>query len=359
MPHICFMNTTPFWGGGERSHLEKAVAFAKRGYQVTVIADPQGPLYAKAQAAGLSGHALALGKLSFLNPFAYIRLARFFKKAKVDAVVFNSSNDLKVGAIAARRAGIPHVVYLRGLAMPIRNTHLNRYLLGTALTRVIANSAATKRMVLDTLPIPSEKVSVVHHGIDLSAGFPSAERPGRSRLVLGNAGRLTAQKAQHELVELGRLLRERGIDFELHIAGEGEARGTLEAQITEHDLVDQITLHGFVADMPAFYQSLDAFVLSSHWEGYGFVLVEAMRNGLPVLAYDTSSNPEIVANGQTGYLVPTGDVAALADKVVLLKKDQDWRREMGRAGQRRVRQRFELERQLDLFEAAVFGQEIS
>ena len=355
MAHLCFFNTTPFWGGGERSHLDKALAFARRGHRVTVVADPTAPLYAKAQAGGLVVYGVRLGKLSFLNPFAYAKLMRLFRRTAPDAVVFNSSNDLKVGGIAARRAGVGSIVYLRGLAVPVRNTLLNRYLLGTVLTRIIANSAATKATLLAHLPLPEDKIVVVHHGIDLSGPVPSAERAPAPPIILGNAGRLTAQKAQHELIELATHLRSRNIPFEIRIAGQGELHDELQAKIVAADLQNHVQLLGFVDDMSAFYRSLHVFVLTSHWEGYGFVLVEAMRQGLPVLAYDASSNPEIVANGQTGYLVPLGDVAALTDKVQLLYKDADWRAEMGRAGQRRVRQRFELERQLDLFEAALLG----
>ena len=359
MAHLCFLNTTPFWGGGERSHLDKAVAFAGRGHRVTVVAAPGGPLFDEARAAGLDTFGLRLSKWSFLNPLRYHRLTRLLRRWRPDAVIINSSNDLKVGGISARRAGVPRIVYLRGLAVPVKHTALNRYLLGSVLTGIIANSAATKRLLLEQHPAIDDKMTVVHHGIAWETPPPSAERPDRERLVLGNAGRLTAQKAQRELIELAAELRRRGIPFELRIAGEGELRGALAHQIRAAGLSEHVRLDGFVADMPAFYQSLDVFVLSSHWEGYGFVLVEAMKQGLPVLAYDTSSNPEIVVNGQTGYLVPVGDIAELANKVVLLQKDPDWRRELGRAGQRRVRQRFELERQLDLFEAAVFGQEVS
>lgn len=349
------MNTTPFWGGGERSHLEKATALARRGYRVSVVAHPSGPLLARARGAGLETFGLALGALAYLNPLTHRRLARYWRADRPDAVVLNASADLKVGAPAARRAGVPHVAYLRGLAVPIRNTPLNRYLLGRCCTRVVANSAATRATVLAHLPLDPAKVAVVHHGIDLSGERPAppAPRPGRP-FVVGNAGRLTAQKAQSELVAATAVLRRRDLDVAVRIAGEGELRGALEAQIAADELMGHVRLEGFVADMAGFYRDLDAFALTSHWEGYGFVLVEAMRYGLPVVAYDTSSNPEVVADGVTGHLVPVGDVEAFAARLAELAADPARRRAMGLAGQARVRERFELERQLDALLAEVF-----
>lgn len=356
VPHVTFINTTPFWGGGERSHLEKAVALRRRGHRVSVVAHPGGRLLARAAAAGLETFPLALGKLSPLNPLAHLRLGRYLRRVRPEAVVLNASADLKVGAPAARSAGVRRIVYLRGLDVPIKNTPLNRYLIGRRVTRVIANSEATRRTVLERLPLPAEKVAVVYHGIDLSGGPPPPPSSGGDGpVVIGSAGRLTAQKAQHELIAAAAVLRKRGLNFELRIAGEGELGGLLQREIARLDLGAHVRLLGFVDDMDDFYDGLDVFALTSHWEGYGFVLVEAMRRGLPVVAYDVSSNPEIVAAGVTGHLVPVGDVEAFAERLATLSADPDRRRALGAAGWARVQACFELERQLDAFAALVLG----
>lgn len=356
MPTVTFINTTPFWGGGERSHLEKAVALRRRGHAVTVVAHPSGPLLARARAAGLPSLALALGKLSPLDPRKHLRLARYLRDVAPDAVVLNASADLKVGAPAARRAGVPRIVYLRGLDAPIRDTAPNRYLIGRCVTHVIANSEATRSRVLGELPIDPAKVMVVYHGIDLSAPPPAARTGAPAGpLVIGNAGRLTAQKAQHELIDAAALLRERGVDCQVRIAGEGARREDLAEHISRLRLGERVRLLGFVDDMDAFYRELDVFALTSHWEGFGFALVEAMRHGLPVVAYATSSNPEIVADGLTGVLVAPGDVMALAEALAQLAADPARRRALGEAGRARVAERFDLERQLDAFAAVVLG----
>jgi len=108
-----------------------------------------------------------------------------------------------------------------------------------------------------------------------------------------------------------------------------------------------VVLMGFVEDMPAFMRSIDIFLLSSHWEGFGFVLAEAMANQKPVVAYSVSSNPEIVEQGVTGILVSPSDIPAFAAAVMKLAEDPVIRNDQGVAGRARVLEKFSFSRQLN------------
>ena len=106
---------------------------------------------------------------------------------------------------------------------------------------------------------------------------------------------------------------------------------------------DQITFAGFISDVHGFMQSLDIFVLPSYWEGFGYVLVEAMVNALPVVAFNITSNPEIIDDKNTGFLCEPGNTNELVEKTNFLIRKPKLRDKMGKAGKERVFSLFTIE----------------
>jgi glycosyltransferase involved in cell wall biosynthesis len=219
----------------------------------------------------------------------------------------------------------------------------------TACTHLIANSEETKRTMLQHLGkyIPSEKVGVIYHGIDaklLEVEGPQLsvviERAKGKGLILGNAGRLTEQKGQKHLIEVAKILKAEGQNFTLFIAGTGELESELTSLILKNNLENQVVLLGFVADMEAFMRSIDIFLLASSWEGFGFVIVEAMAKGKPVVAFDITSNPEIISDGKTGLLTTHLDINDFANKTMQLINVAPVRQQMGELAKQSVVERF-------------------
>ena len=127
-----------------------------------------------------------------------------------------------------------------------------------------------------------------------------------------SVGRLTEQKDFETLIRAFALLRSRRA-CRLVILGEGALRERLERLVTELGLHGAVLLPGFMANPFAWMRTSRVFVMSSAWEGFGNVLVEAMASGTPVVATDCHSGPsEILEGGRWGRLVPVGDVAAMA-----------------------------------------------
>lgn len=350
---ICFFNTNKAWGGGEKWHFENARGLRDRGYRVCVVAYKDGPLHAKALEAGISSFGLALNNFSFLNPLHLRRIRRIFSQTGTALALFNLARDIKAGGLAARQAGVKRRIYRRGSAIPVKNSFLNRYFFKTVVTEIISNSHETARTLTCLNPAAAEKkITVLYNGIDTGRFSPLYRpiRPDRP-LVIGNVGRLSPQKAQHHLIELAGLLRAGRIPFVIRVAGEGELRENLAAATRAESLQEHLRWEGFVADIPAFLNSLDVFVLTSHWEGFGYVLIEAMLCGLPVIAFNISSNPEIVEDGKTGYLVPAYDVPGLARCIELLRSDPAQAKEMGLRGRKRALELFDFQKSLDRLEA--------
>jgi glycosyltransferase involved in cell wall biosynthesis len=357
MTNICFMNTNPAWGGGEKWRRDMALTARDRGYGVFAVAAP-----GLEQEDGLDREPgvqtlrLTIGNTSFLNPATLLRLAGFFTRRRIDHLVLSLPSDLKAGGLAGHVAGVPDIIYRRGIGIPTRNTVLNRFLYGRIITKLICNSEDTRRQVLKNNAglIPPERVHILYGGLDLEAldageAQPLIPRRG-SEVVVGAAGRLTEQKGHHLLLEAAQVLKDRGRDVRFVIAGKGELASELKARARELGVADAVEFAGFVTDMKRFLAGLDVFALPSLWEGFGFAQVEAMAMGLPVAAFDVSSIPEVVAHEETGLLAPAGDARALAEHLDRLVLDEKLRRGMGEAGRLRARERFELQSAFDGFE---------
>jgi len=138
-----------------------------------------------------------------------------------------------------------------------------------------------------------------------------------SEVVILGAGRLTEQKEFSTLIRALSYIRDKGRTCRLIIIGEGEAREDLESLIHNLGLEGAVSLPGFVKNPYDFMRAADVFVLSSRWEGFGNVLVEAMACGTPVVSTDCPNGPaEILEEGKWGRLVPVADDKALAQAII-------------------------------------------
>lgn len=356
---LCFFNTNVPWGGGEHWHLESALLARDKGYRVCVVA-AKGSVLAQRlkEHKGITLFAVELGALAFLNPHTMLRLVSLFRQQQVDAVLLCLPRDVKAGGMAARLAGVRDIIYRRGIAVPVQDSLFNRFLYRHVLTKLIVNSEETRRCVLSENQqlLPHERIHLIYNGFDVAAfdarrSAPLAQRrPGE--LVIGTAGRLTAQKGQHLLIEAVALLRSEAPPFRLLIAGAGELEAELKAQVQRLGLQDCLDFLGFVTDMKAFHQSLDIFTLPSLWEGFGFVLAEAMCMGRPVAAFDVSSIPEVVTDNVTGLLCPP-DAGLLARNLLRLMQDKRLRKRLGMQGRERVLAHFEVHKTFADLEACL------
>lgn len=165
--------------------------------------------------------------------------------------------------------------------------------------------------------VPSERVHFVPNAVKiptaLASPFTEAGRPPR----IVAAGRLHPKKGFDVLIAAAALLRDRGLAFEVEIAGEGDERGKLEGLIAEHGLGDRVRLVGW-RDASAFLATGDVFAFPSYQEGFPLVLLEAMAVGLPVASSKIPGPDEMIIDGDSGRLLPPGDAGALADALAAL-----------------------------------------
>jgi glycosyltransferase involved in cell wall biosynthesis len=196
-----------------------------------------------------------------------------------------------------------------------------------------------------------QKVVVLPLGVDLDAYRPrsSPRRDHGEPFRLLSVGRLSAPKGYPILIEAVALLRGRGRNVRLTLVGEGPLRTTLERQIAVRGLGDLIHLAGACNHdrVVSFYDSSDAFVLSSFLEGIPVVLMEAMAMELPCVATWITGIPEIIETEVEGLLVPPASAGAIADAVARLMEDPEGARRLGVAGRRKVLAKYHLGRNVE------------
>lgn len=203
------------------------------------------------------------------------------------------------------------------------------------------------------------KVQVVHCGLDnaFHQGLPIPV-PVAPRLVC--VGRLCEQKGQLLLVEAARLLRDSGQSLELVLAGDGEMRTDIERLVAECGLQQQVRITGWVSaeQVRAELQAARALVLPSFAEGLPVVIMEAMALHRPVLSTYVAGIPELVQNGQHGWLFSAGDVHALAQAMrECLQASPEALQAMGRAAHQRVLERHNIDTEAAKL-AALFRQAV-
>lgn len=344
--NLVFFNSNKAWGGGEKWHFEMAIAMAERKMQVCVAGNTKAPFIQKAQQAKLNTQTFKVFGLSFLNPVKLWQVCNFFKKNATDIVILNMSMDLKLAGIAARLAGVKHIIYRRGSAIPIKNKVLNRFLFKYIVTQVLANSEETKRTVLSNNPklFPKEKIRVIYNGLDLSRFASPKEKPVTQTVILGNLARLSKQKGQKYLIPLAKKLKLQNVNFKIRIGGIGELEQELKQRVETEKLADVIEFTGFVNDPKKFLETLDIFVFPSVWEGFGFSIIEAKLCQKPVVAFAMSSNPEVIVDGVDGFLVPPLDENAFYERTLQLITDARLRNAMGIRGREDAIKRFSQEK---------------
>lgn len=152
-------------------------------------------------------------------------------------------------------------------------------------------------------------------------------------------GRLSMQKNYASLIQSFRKVVDRHPDWTLEIYGEGEQKVALLTLIAKLKLEKHVFLKGFSSQVKEVMSQSSIFVLSSIFEGFGLVIVEAMSCGLPVVSYACPCGPkDIISEGKDGYLVPVNDEEALAEKICLLIEDEEKRKEMGKAAKAKAEQ---------------------
>ena len=323
-----------------------------RRQRAALAAHPEGELYRRmSEGTDL----IPLAPRNEIDLAAAWRLSRVLKQLRPDIIHAHDPHGVAMAATALSIASPtpePPLVASRRIEFRIAHNSFSRWKYDRVACFIAISEAVRERLIADG--IPRQKTTVVHEGVDVEriVRLPTANVHAALFLpthapVVGNIGALVAQKGQQHLVDAAAIVIRAVPDARFVILGEGELRPSLEEQIKRKHLERHVFLAGFRPDVLELLKGIDLFALSSLQEGLCTSLVDAMAASKAAVATRVGGVPEVVAERETGLLVPPRDHEALADGIIALLKDNARRTSMGEAGLKRARKLFTVDHMVE------------
>ncbi len=351
MTHVAHVLSSFGMGGQERVAFDLAVSQLRAGWDVTAVSlapPPDGPLAAELRAAGVRVEHVARDKPG-VDLSLIVKLARWLREARVDLVHTHNRMALIYGAPAGRlaRAAVVHTKHGKNPKGGTRLVAGN--IAGRLVHAFVAVSEETANVARKRHEVSQRRLFVIDNGIELSKFHPDADARARIRrelgvvgdaCVIGTVGRIAAEKDHARLVRAAAPLL--GPETHLAIAGDGPLLPALREQVHQLGVSKFAHLLGVRRDVPAVLNAFDVFAMSSVTEGLPLVIPEAMATGLPVVSTNVGGIPNVIDEGQTGFLV--ADEAGLHDRLAALVHDPALRRACGERARHAAVNRFSAER---------------
>ncbi len=291
------------------------------------------------------------------------RLRTLLRQRQIDAIVTVGAGDKMFwGRLASWREGVPVILSaLHSTGWPDGIGRLNRCL--TPLTDgFIAVAEEHGRYLTEQERLPASRVHVISNGVDVERFCPNVATRQAVRRdlhlhgdvpVIGIVAALRPEKNHLLFLRAAKWIQQQVPDARFLIVGDGPQREPIELAALSAGLRDSVMMLGARSDIPDLLTAMDIFVLPSHIEANPVSILEAMATGLPVIATRVGSVPETVQEGQTGYLVATGDAASIARQCVHLVSRPDVARRLGQNARESVRQQWSLEHMVRGYEQLI------
>jgi len=365
----CHVITRMIVGGAQENTLLTCRDHLEKGHEVVLVtgptAGPEGKLLQKQPLPGLEVVEIPDLVRELRPPAdwrAYRDLRRLFRERQFDVVHTHASKAGILGRLAAWRERVPAVVHtVHGQAFHPYQAAWRNWLYIAAeryaarhCHRIYAVAQAMIDQCVAAKVAPADKYKVVYSGMDMAA-FSGAKPEGELReslgippeaLIVGKVARLFELKGHEYLLQAAPAIVARFPTVRFLLVGDGNLRGELEAEIARLGLAEHFIFTGLVppADVCRYTALMHVLVHLSLREGLPRTVVQALASGVPAIGFPLDGTPEVILNGETGLLCPTGDAVAVGEAVCDLLADPERRRAMGAAGQELVLERFSWQR---------------
>ncbi len=324
-------------------------------FHVLGLKDGGGPLESAFEEAG--AHVVRLGMRDRLGVGLVRPLAKYIQEHHIEIVHTHVLRPDVLGGVAGRLARCPIIISTKH--NPSYTRHQPAWLLRNAVywpvmylpTHIVTVSEAIRQQAIKTLRIHPDRVSTIHNGIHVERFYrPDARLPlraslgfGPEHLVMTFTGRLVGGKGLRVLLPAAQQVMAQHPHVRLLIVGSGPLEADLKQMAQDLGIAAQTVFTGFRTDIPQVLAASDIFVLPSGIEGLPLALLEAMAARKPAVAAISGGTPEVITDGETGLLVPPGDVGSLVVALDALVTNASWRQYLAERGQQHVRTHFSVD----------------
>lgn len=327
--NILFLTRTMNLGGTENVILQLCEIFNPKVNKI-VVCSCGGVNVEKLNKMGIKHYKIS--DIASKNP--NVMLKTFFKIKKIikDEKITVIHSHHRMAALYARVTANKNIVR-------IANAH-NTFYDKKKLTRfaynrtnLIAVGQMVKKNLVDYFELPQDQVKVIHNAVkpfeqDIETLEILNKEKQKGYILIGNVGRLSEQKGIEYFIEAASKVHKNNSKIKFVIVGEGEDRNKLEKLAEEKKIEEYVIFLGYRSDIQNVISQMDFIVLSSLWEGLPLTPIEAFSVGKTVVATNVDGTPEIVQDGENGYLVEPKDSEALAERMLYLSENKNKREEL-------------------------------
>lgn len=357
---VCFSTSK---GGLELKLIEIAQALQYKGHSILFVCPKDSPLHQACVRVNIP-HLLHTPRFNYGSLPTAFTLARRFREFSIQYLIAGLSKDISTAVLIKKFHGHLRLVYFQQMQSGRdKKDFLHRWSY-RRLDRWITLTHAMKQATERTTIVPPASIDVIPFGADLRAFRPGAFRPLQARrafrlptdkIIIGLVGRFDPQKGQEYLLQAAPTILKALPDAHFVLVGEetrgeGGFLGHLKVLVKELGLSKNVHFLPFTDNVPFLLSAFDLVAMPSFSETFGYLAVEAMAMGVPVVGTNAGGLPEIIEDGTTGYLVPPKNSDQLASKIIAILSNKRSSRVMGRRGILRVQKHFDFDKNLLQFE---------
>lgn len=349
------------FGGTEQviSNLVQNTNLEKYDVSILCLSEPIGPFGLQLIKQGIKIH--AFNRQPGFDTTLIRDIRKYICENRIDILHCHQYTPYVYGVFAALRTPVKVLYTEHGRFYPdqqkLKRVFINP-LLNFFTDKITSISAATRKALVNYENFPENQIQVVYNGIDDSRFIRPANGTLRESLnipphaaILGTVARLDSIKNHPMMIKALKIVQSKFPETVLIIVGDGPERQRLDDLINELDLSEKVIITGFRKDTEAFYQIMDIFLLTSFSEGTAMTLLEAMATSRPCIVTQVGGNPEIVLENQTGFVIPSDDDEALAQKIIHLIENRELKIRFGANGRKRFERCFTVNQMVNAYQA--------